>query len=684
MLTSMFLSFCNFAQQEMHCATDQIMAKHYALHPELKPRTKPFDLSKLSAQKSVNSSYTIPLVIHVLHISGQENISDAQVKDAVRILNRDFAKQNPDTALIIPEFKALADSTKIQFSLATIDPLGNCTNGIIHHYDTDTDWNDSSPTLYQHTWDPTKYMNVYVVKSITLSNGFSAAGYTYFPGTFPAGDPADAIVVLHNYFGSVGTGNYFLSRVLTHEVGHWLSLAHVFGYNNSAATNCFGDDFVSDTPTTQGFLSCPDPLDPSSYQICNPGVSENFQNYMDYSYCNKMFTQEQALNMQFTLLDPTSGRDNLNTNTNLISTGVINPQTTCVPIADFKSNRLKTCINTPVIFYDASNNGVATVFNWSFPGGVPATSTFSAPIVVYNTPGIYSVTYSSANSAGTSSPISKTNLITVTTGTAAYITNFNDGFETAALPNNNWGVINSSGGANWEQSFDAAYSGSFSAKLPSVNNTRRSIASMISPIIDLSNVTTAQLTFKLAAAEVNLNHVNNLKVLASTDCEVTWLQIYSKSGLGLITTSAAANPFYPVFADWRSETVNLSAIGGSPNVRFKFMYTRDTIGGAMNVYVDNINISGSTGINNETRDNSLNFFPNPAHDFFTISNENQLITKILISDLFGGIVELIEATETAQKNMVINCGNNTKLKTGMYFITVLNGYSVFTKKLVVE
>jgi hypothetical protein len=176
--------FIQTAQSDLHCGTDVIMRAYYQAHPEIESQKKEYDQNPAKAKKKiVNSTFTVPIVFHILHINGPENVSDAQVIDAVRILNRDFAKQNPDTVFIIPEFKALADSTRIQFVLATIDPNGNCTNGILHYYDTDTDWNNTSSTLYQNTWDPTMYLNVYIVKSITMSNGFGAAGYTYFPGT---------------------------------------------------------------------------------------------------------------------------------------------------------------------------------------------------------------------------------------------------------------------------------------------------------------------------------------------------------------------------------------------------------------------------------------------------------------------------------------------------------------------
>ena len=60
------------------------------------------ELKKIENQFSNNNSrrvvYRIPLVFHVLHNSGIENISRLQIEDAVSILNRDFRRQNADAS----------------------------------------------------------------------------------------------------------------------------------------------------------------------------------------------------------------------------------------------------------------------------------------------------------------------------------------------------------------------------------------------------------------------------------------------------------------------------------------------------------------------------------------------------------------------------------------------------------
>lgn len=690
-----------FAQSELHCATDRVMREFYNNHPDVKLKKQTQDAilkeKNISAHKtgykrsSSNglATYTIPIVFHILHSGGPENISDAQVKDAVRILNEDYAGTNPDISEVIPSQLANADSSRIQFVLATRDPDGNCTNGINHYFDANTDWHDDSPDIYAQTWNPTMYLNVYVVKTITLAGGFGAAGYTYYPGSWTTGDNHDAIVLLNNYFGSIGTGHRFLSRVLTHEAGHWLNLAHVWGSTNSAGVDCSDDDYVSDTPQTMGFLSCPDANDPASYQICSPGTDENFQNYMDYSYCCRMFTHGQGLRMQDALNFTDGGRNNLWTTSNLIATGVLNPSSPCVPVADFRSNRIKACAGTPVIFADASTNSHPTTYTWSFPGGNPGVSYDSMPVVTYNTVGTYSVTYTSATTAGAAAPVTKNNYLTITSASAVYQGIWSEGFENSTLPDTNWSVESSSGGSQWIQTSDAAYSGTYSAELPSANNTRMVVTSLTGPAIDISSVSNPELTFQLATQQQASNHIDRLQVLASLNCGQTWEELYSKNGAALATAGVSNAPFIPSSQnDWRLESIDLSAISQSTAVIFKFVYTRDTIsGGTNNLYIDDINIQIGTGIKDDVAESlNLSIYPNPSKGDATVAftlNEKSKI-NITIRDILGRIVETVVNTELQKGDNSFGFGKKNPFEPGIYFVNFTQNENRITQKIIIE
>lgn len=673
--------------QDQHCATDIVMKRIYEKDPALKLKKQRQDEAQQrnGQRPAAAATYVIPIVFHILHQDGPENISDAQVKDALRVLNRDYARQNPDTTEIIAAFKNLSDSTRIQFALATRDPQGNCTSGIIHHYDADTDWDDTSPTLYSHTWDPTRYLNVYIVRTITLTGGFGASGYTYFPGTFLPGDPYDAIVVLNNYFGTIGTSSHFTSRVLTHEVGHWLNLYHVFGATNGAGVDCSDNDFVSDTPPTVGYLNCPNPAVPSQYQVCNPGVSENFQNYMDYSYCCRMFTSGQCLRMQQALQNPVSGRDNLWTNANLIATGIINPLSGCLPRADFTSNRRIVCAGVPVKYKDISWNGIPTSWSWTFQGGSPATSNSSVPVVTYANPGNYDVILSTSNAGGTGPVMGKMKYIRVIPNTPAYTNFWSEGFENLATLTSEWEIVTSSGSARWEQSGAAFYSGAYSAQLAPANNTRKTVTGMISPPVNLAANPSPVLSFMLATAEVNPNHINSLKVYSSVDCGQTWNMIFHKSGQALVTSSSTAANFIPGRNEWRLETINVPQLAFASYVNFKFEYTRDTIPAANNIFIDNINLTGITSIAETLSElHGVSVYPVPARDRLTVQfylNTGQEV-KFSLYDITGReLYAIAEAPYGAgeQKQEIRTDG----LPDGIYFLRTEAGGTTYTRKVVI-
>ena len=300
---ALFTVVSGYAQHQDHgyfqCGTDQQQAKAFAENPQLKADWEAREAQEILRDQqdfannygrnernsvSVQSppTYIIPVVFHVIHDYGTENISDAQILDQMRILNEDFRKLNADTASIVSQFVGIADDSEIEFRLANIDPNGNCTNGIDRIASMETYVGDDGSKL--NSWPRNRYLNVWVVR--TISSG--AAGYAYLPGGAPTA-AVDGIIILSTYVGSIGTGNPTTARALTHEIGHFLNLQHTWGSTNNPNVAC-GNDGVSDTPVTKGWTSC----NLTSNAICTANVQENVQNFMDYSYCYRMFTAGQC------------------------------------------------------------------------------------------------------------------------------------------------------------------------------------------------------------------------------------------------------------------------------------------------------------------------------------------------------------------------------------------------------
>jgi PKD repeat protein len=710
------LGFGLKAQLAEPCGTTEIYNKLLAEHPERKARIDAFNKAaaevdsilynqryKRTAKSTGNAKanalletqgtvYTIPVVFHILHMGGAENISDAQIYNGIQCLNEDFSATTPDTVLTHPPFRGLEADTRIRFQLATIDPDGNCTNGIVRHYDPNTNWYrwDGGPMsiVPAYTWDPSKYYNIYVVKSFT--NAPNLAGYSSFPG---GGVPAyDITVILNTYIGRIQTSASFASHTLSHETGHFLNLYHIWDCCSSiGAVGCSGDDEVSDTPVTMGHssLNCPTG---TANQVCVPGVEENPNNFMDYSYCYTMFTEGQATRMRFTLMnDP--DRSNLVSGSNLIATGVSNPQI-CAPAADFNYDKEDLCAGSSVTFSDYSANAHPTSWAWSFPGGTPSSSVDSMPVVTYSSPGIYSATYTAGTSAGTGS-ITKNNIITVHAATAAVQGAYAESFESITVPNADWTIDNSNGGVGWMQTNTASSSGSYCMKIDNSQNTPNSTEVFYTPSYNLNAINAASppvsFTFRLAYQQSTSGATERLQVFSSTNCGQTWNQRYSKSGNTLATVSGTGNgiPFLPISSQWRTETVSVAAIQSQSNVMFKFVFTADADSADMNnIYIDDINISTNpVGFSSALMAAvGMNLFPNPGHGtvHVTFDLTEKQVVKLELLDLLGRTIEVAVNEELNQGTHEYMLGNAQKIAPGIYLAKLSVNGMTCTQKIIVE
>ena len=596
----------------LNCGTTEVSERYFALHPEARERQK--QLNEPSNLRAPAAPQLIPVVFHVLHLGGPEDVSDQQLKDALRVLNEDFNATNPDFNEVIPQMQPAAGAPSFTFFLAKKDPSGGCTNGMVHHYDARTDWDATNPSYYAYSWDPARYLNIYVVRSIEMGNGTSATGYTYLPGSFGPGDAKDAVVMLHNYVGSIGTSNPMHARALTHELGHWFNLYHVYGATNAVGTSCAGNDFVSDTPVTGGYILCPNIADTASYSLCVPGAAENFQNFMDYSYCSRNFTVGQSTRMQSALVNPGFSRYTLTTLENLDSVGYSTPPGLCLPVAGVKANRRSACVGQSIVYKKRTSGGQATSFHWTFPGGTPAVSTDSMPTVLYNQPGIYGFTFSCSNATGASDTLIDTAYVRIWDSTSVLPLPFGYNFEGINSPTLGWRFESSTGGSSWVADTTVGYLSYRSLKLPSAPLTRRSVTRCLPRPFPLIGIWSApMLSFRYATAETLPSHVNTLSVEASVDCEQTWQTIWSKSGNDLITSNSTVFPFVPAnISDWQTAQIDLSSFSGADRLQLRFSYTRDSLPLPTQVYLDDIFLDVMVGEKGLAMNGTLHVWPNPA------------------------------------------------------------------------
>ncbi len=553
-------------------------------------------------EKLTGIVYTIPVVFHILHNGGSENISDAQVADALAILNRDYRKLNADTSSIVAAFQGDAADVEVQFVFATVAPNGACFSGITRTQNALT--NDGSDgqlqvnaivagnNVYQGVWPHNRYLNIYVCNDIG-----GAAGYTFNPN---GGSTANAtnmyyngVFALHDYTGSIGTSNTTNSRTLTHEVGHWLNLSHVWGANNNpGSAGCAGTDNVNDTPATQGSTSCALTQNSCSTDNAYWGFDQidQVQNYMDYSYCSKMFTQGQVDRMRAALISSVGGRSNIWTtaNLNLVGGG---PGTSLCAL-DFDATQTTMCTGTTVTYTPSQTSGIAT-YSWTFPGGTPSSSTAASPTVTYSTIGNYNASLSvTATSNGATYSKSKTNYITVSSNTTVSLP-ISEGFVSTTFPPTGWTIVNVGSAGTWTRSSTVGLAPTAGNSLKFDNyNIVSGDDEIRLPKADIAAYSSAQLVFDVAYAPYDATYYDGLQVLVSTDCGDSFTTVYSKSNTTLATANATTGSFSPSVSQWRSETVDLTPFVGNNIVWISF---KNLGGNGNNLYIDNINITGVSG-----------------------------------------------------------------------------------------
>lgn len=689
------LSNCRDGESVEYCKTHKLMNK-LKEDPEF---VREYNASQIVLKKIENQIangnqnrviYTIPLVFHVLHNGGPENISRAQIEDAVAILNRDYRLQNADANNVQSVFAGMPADIEIEFQLATKAPNGQCFSGITRTQSplTNSGANGQNQVsaiiagndVFNGSWPGNKYLNIMVV-----NDADGAAGYTTNPNNWSGTSMNNGIWVLHDYVGSIGTSDTYSSRTLTHEVGHWLNLDHLWGNNNNPgnASSCSQDDAVDDTPRCIGVTSCNLNSNTCSNDAADgywtSDVIDNVENYMEYSYCNKMFTNGQKNRMRAALLSSVGGRNNIWTSSNQIATGLNSTPSLCA--VDIRVERDIVCGGDDVQFFDESYNNIVS-WNWSFPNGTPSSSTNQNPMVSYSGSGDFDVTLEVTDGLGNTMTQTFPNFISVI-GNPGYPPPIYEGFENiASLPSNDWTIYNPEG-----PGFDVVATGSASGfksvKLDNSQGQTGSVDELISNTIDLSNSAAASISFKYAFAKRNSGNSDYLQIFASKDCGENWFMRKNISTSILGTMANTNSNFTPSGSDWKTIVISPSSFSNYlvSDFRFKFKFVN---GGGNDLYIDDINLSGSLSIEETEKVYDFKVYPNPVVENLLVSF-NSLINLsnplIEIYDATGRIVKFINLQNISkgENNLEVS---SSDLDSGWYILKIISDEkSISTKFL---
>ncbi len=286
----LLLAYCDVVWSQRRCGIDELkatlMAKDSGFATRFDAERRQMeDLALFAVAKPTHAAVaeiSIPVVFHIvvnqaqfIEMGGNYGII-RRCDSQIAVLNRDFNGANPDTALIPSLWKPLFANVGIHFALAHNNPIGRPTPG----YDIRIVPNegffegDSSFHVAKSTelggldgWDATKYCNVWCINMYS-NGGNSLLGITV-PRSFayssgPLGNSDVGICILYDLLGTrsspadsfphnVHTRNYFdLGRTLTHEMGHFFEIWHVWGDDGTACPWSGGNSVLPDLPPQGG------------------------------------------------------------------------------------------------------------------------------------------------------------------------------------------------------------------------------------------------------------------------------------------------------------------------------------------------------------------------------------------------------------------------------------------------
>lgn len=248
---------------------------------------------------------TIPVAVHIVYNTDEQNITWGQVKSQIDVLNKDFNAENDDIGEVPAPFKKRVADVGINFELKHVTR----TETHIVQFKDDPKTKGGIPEVFdickkgkgKKGMDPKKYLNIWVGN---LPDGIGGVSVNLpIVLDYPQ---YDGILVDYKFFGTKGTvyDHSKYGRVATHEVGHWLNLLHVWGLGNG---DCSKDDYVDDTPKQNGaWTGCSYPN-----KTCNTvDMSMNYMQYND-GHCIYMFTKGQKARMRANF-EPGGYRDTFN------------------------------------------------------------------------------------------------------------------------------------------------------------------------------------------------------------------------------------------------------------------------------------------------------------------------------------------------------------------------------------
>lgn len=631
------LMWCSLCFGQEKCGQHILEEELRTSDPLIEQKFQEFNAEVLPLQYQSGSRADlkiIPVVFHVIHMNGEENIADEQIYDAMRIINSDYIATNVELDEVVPGFENVIGTADIEFRLARIDPDGGLTNGIDRIQSNETFVGDDGSKL--NPWPRGKYLNIWVTDEVAI---VQAAAYAYRPPAADGMPSVDGVLSNHRYVGSIGTSVAGeRSKTLTHEIGHYLGLPHTWGETNvpGLSTNCNLDDGIADTPNTEG-------VDNSNCNLTQVtcGSLDNIQNFMDYASCEAMFTEGQVNLMRGTLNSSVAQRSSLPTSSNLSATGVDK-----LYDAKYFMQKRFFCTGEEVQFFDESAYDPDS-WSWEITGPHESfTSSDQHPTFTFTKPGVYEVKLTVGQGATTKS-ITDSKAFAVTEGFGTGVP-FTEDFSNG---DDNWAIDNheeESTSTSWKYMTSVGKGDAFCYKMATLGSDPNRVDDLTYSSIDFRSLSNVTISFDVAYARITNGNSDKLQLDLSDDCGETWKTVWSATGDNLDGDNPLATSAYTPSSDdeWKNFSVsNLpeSWVSGNTSLRFRF-----TSGGGNNLYLDNVNVSGdyeSVPVLVYPSDSAMNMNDNVILDWRSVPGSSTYEYELDENNTFGSSA-LISGTTT--------------------------------------
>ncbi|MGZ3899885.1 MAG: T9SS type A sorting domain-containing protein [Bacteroidia bacterium] len=355
------------------------------------------------------------------------------------------------------------------------------------------------------------------------------------------------------------------------------------------------------------------------------------------------------------------------------------------PNAVVKNNGVNAITDLTVTPYLDGVTG--SVVTWT--GNLAPTATTSIPMNMIAPPaGPHTYSYNITGvSGGDIVPSNNTTKSQFLSSTAYAANPIVEGFTVSTFPPPMWTAFNVDGGVYTftRSTLAGGYGTSSESVLFQVNSAANGDKDdLYLPPTDMSAMSMPELSFDLAYCQVSASNKDSLNVFVSNDCGTSWTKVFGNGSSAMATAPVNSSTFFvPTATQWTTVVTQLTAYANAPQILVKFQ----VIGNKGNrIFLDNINLKqmGTTSVQqNNLQGITFGISPNPANNEATVSMKSSSNSEVILSvtNTLGQLVYHQQHQVNPGENLIkLDCKD---LATGLYMITISNGQSKQTGKLII-